>query len=78
VSMISVQALAAEYGYSANHIIQLVKRGQLPEGTREGRERYLPEAEARLALSTHQTKEHWKKGRKRNRTKKTNWFDGLV
>ncbi len=74
MSLISITELSKQTGIEASHISHLIRRGILPQGKKEGRFTFLPEAEAKLILATHAPGEHWVKGRKRVKP----WWKKLV
>ncbi len=62
---ISINDLAAESGRTATCITQLVKRGILPPGRKDGKVRLLPRVESLLILTSQKPGEHWVKNRPR-------------
>ena len=62
---ISVQELAKETGYTVTNIAQLINRGYLPTGRKDGTTRLLPYVESKLILSAHKPGTHWVKDRPR-------------
>jgi hypothetical protein len=62
---VTVKELAAETGYKESNIIQLIKRGYLPQGRKEGNTWLLPYVESKLILMAHKPGQHWVKKRPR-------------
>lgn len=58
---ISLTDLADETGYSANHLNQLIKRGILPQGRKDGRKRMIPRLKAYFILQNHMPHKVWHK-----------------
>lgn len=59
-SEITASELALYTGKSKSHISQLVKRGILPAGRKEGRFTYFPRVESILILRAHVENKLWK------------------
>lgn len=57
---ITLTELSKDYGLTVSHLCQLIKRGILPEGRKDGRCTYLPESAAREVLGNHEPGAFWK------------------
>lgn len=62
---ISISELADETGFTVTHLGQLVRRGVLPAGRKDGKFRLLPYARCLMILNTHSKNKHWAKTFKR-------------
>lgn len=70
---ITLTDLSAETGLSVSHLGHLIARGILPEGRKDGKQRYLPLTETKLILDSHEKNKTWKPVKK----PKLNWQDLL-
>lgn len=59
-SEITIKELVGITGKTKSHISQLIKRGVLPPGRKDGRYVYLPRVEAILILRSHVENKLWK------------------
>lgn len=69
---ITITELADESGLSVSHIGQLINRGVLPKGRKEGKLRYLPYERSIMIIGIHTKNKHWPKT-----FKKKTWADLL-
>lgn len=59
---ITLTQLSEETGYSVPNLCQMIRRGHLPAGRKDGKVRFLPAAECRAILlaSGHKPKSPWR------------------
>lgn len=56
---ITLKELAEEFDLSLSHLAQLIRRGILPPGRKEGKYRIMPADECRLIMRRHTVGEFW-------------------
>lgn len=66
---LTITELSKMTGFTVNHLTQLVRRGVLPPGRKEGQARLLPYNETMQVLVGHEPKKDW--GKRKAKKRKT-------
>lgn len=77
---ITLTQLSEETGYSVPNLCQMIRRGHLPAGRKDGKVRFLPAAECRIILATQRkAKAPWKPRKKKNQVVQISkaWRDAI-